>query len=230
VKQIISEATNNSKKHVNDVKHLQADNDLSMIQKDIGPVNVANGDLLNDYGRFEEEAQILEAKKEYNACREKEKLRGSKEGEMVKQAEGEQTELDSNDPHRQQSPHIHMDVNQHWEIEKGFQNVGEVEVEEDIKNMSLTPSLRRGDKKTNVSAKHVTYEEDMVVGKTGEKVQDIGETSESVEALEKKAKRRKMIENAKRRKAEAEARIEAEKALEGARKRHQQQEGAQTLS
>ena len=71
-------------------------------------------------------------------------------------------------------------------------------------------------------AKHVTYEEDMVVGKTEE-------NGENVEAIEKKAKRRKMIENAKRRKAEAEARIEAEKAVEGARKR-QQPEGAETLS
>ena len=48
---------------------------------------------------------------------------------------------------------------------------------------------------------------------------------------EKKAKRRKMIENAKRRKAEAEARIEPEKAAEGSQKRQQGGlQGAPTLS
>ena len=174
----------------------------------------------------------MAAKREYNACREKEKLRGSKKEEMANQAKRHQIqplsskigenpdELDSNDC-------------QHWKIERGSQNEGVIEVEEDIKSLSLTPSLRKRDKKSNsVSAKHVTYEEDMVVGKTEEKVQEIYENSETAEAIdrEKKAKRRKMIENAKRRKAEAEARIEAEKALEGARKKQQQQEGAQTVS
>ena len=104
-------------------------------------------------------------------------------------------------------------------------NVGVAEVETEIKSLSI----RKGGKKNNISAKHVTYEDDLVGGKTGEKVEEAVE--ETVEAIEKKAKRRKMIENAKRRKAEAEARIEAEKAAEGVRKRQQGGfQGAQTLS
>ena len=104
-----------------------------------------------------------------------------------------------------------------------IQNVEEVERE--IKSLNLA------DKKKNASTKHATYEDDLVEerAKTEEKVQkEKSTTADSVEE-EKKAKRRKMIENAKRKKAEAEARIEAEKAAEGARKK-QTLDGDQAFS
>ena len=118
------------------------------------------------------------------------------------------------------------EVSQCSKTDKSCQNVGLGEVEGEMKRLSL----RKGDKKSNVSVKHVTYKEDIVVSKrTEEKVEEKEEPSETVE--EKKAKRRKMIENAKRRKAEAEARIEPEKAAEGSQKRQQGGlQGAPTLS
>ena len=201
-------------------------------------------------GRVAEEANILAAKREY--AREKEKLKKMDKEKKLKEMDREKMKQ-AKDSEKQQIQPLRPDViRQEYEpgstigkygsdaidpqihhvagslssnADESFQNVGMEEVEREIKSLNLA------DKKKNASTKHVTYEDDLVEerAKTEEKVQkEKSTTADSVEE-EKKAKRRKMIENAKRKKAEAEARIEAEKAAEGARKK-QTLDGDQAFS
>ena len=162
-----------------------------------------------DDSRVDEEVEILTAKAEY--AREMSiKRRNNSQGAKTKSLLEEDHALNFANSHNVGKKSILLDPNNRHSSQK----VSFVEVEEQIQSLSLTDGVKRSS-----SGKHVTYQEDLVADNLlgEERIQSVTENNDAVEKQEaadeeKKAKRRKMIENAKRRKAEAEARIEAEKA------------------
>ena len=162
-----------------------------------------------DDSRVDEEVEILTAKAEY--AREMSiKRRNNSQGAKTKSLLEEDHAQDFANSPNVGKKSILLDPNNRHSSQK----VSFIEVEEQIQSLSLSDGVKRSS-----SGKHVTYQEDLVADSLlgEERIQSVTENNDAVEKQEaadeeKKAKRRKMIENAKRRKAEAEARIEAEKA------------------
>ena len=162
-----------------------------------------------DDSRVDEEVEILTANAEYAremSIRRRNNSQGAKTNSML---EEDLTQDFAHSPSVGKKSILLDPNNRH-----SSQKVSFVEVEEQIQSLSLTDGVKRSS-----SGKHVTYQEDLVAESVlGEqRIQVVTENNDALEKQEaadeeKKAKRRKMIENAKRRKAEAEARIEAEKA------------------
>ena len=163
-----------------------------------------------DDSRVDEEVEILTANAEYAremSIRRRNNSQGAKTNSML---EEDLTQDFAHSPSVGKKSILLDPNNRH-----SSQKVSFVEVEEQIQSLSLTDGVKRSS-----SGKHVTYQEDLVADSLlgEERIQNATENNNDALGKregadeEKKAKRRKMIENAKRRKAEAEARIEAEKA------------------
>ena len=162
-----------------------------------------------DDSRVDEEVEILTAKAEYAremSMRKRDNSQGAKTKSLLEEDHAQDF---ANSPNIGKKSILLDPNNRH-----SSQKVSFVEVEEQIQSLSLSDGVKRSS-----SGKHVTYQEDLVADNLlgEERIRSVTENNDAVEKQEaadeeKKAKRRKMIENAKRRKAEAEARIEAEKA------------------
>ena len=166
-----------------------------------------------DDSRVDEEVEILTAKSEYAremSMRRRNNSQGAKTKYLLEEDHTQDFAKDFAHSPSVGKKSILLDSNNRHNSQK----VSFVEVEQQIQSLSLSDGVKRSS-----SGKHVTYQEDLVADSLlgEERIQNVTENNDASgkqEAAdeEKKAKRRKMIENAKRRKAEAEARIEAEKA------------------